>query len=186
MLGDNLFHGPQLGTQLSRFSEIDGGTIFAYRVADPTAYGVVEFDDRWTRDVSGGKAEVSRDPSTRFPACTSMTTKWSTSLRLTPSDRGEYEITDVNRAYLDRGNCRSRFYRAGRPGWTRDVRSCSMRAICTHHRGASRPEIGVPEEAAWRRGFIGDDDLRERGELLFKSGYGAYSLGLLDGWGIAT
>ena len=59
VLGDNLFHGPKLGTQLSQFGEINGGTIFAYRVADPTAYGVVEFDDRRTRIVARGKAEVS-------------------------------------------------------------------------------------------------------------------------------
>jgi glucose-1-phosphate thymidylyltransferase len=100
VLGDNLFHGPQLGSQLSRFGAIDGGTIFAYWVADPTTYGVVEFDADGRALSLEEKPKVPRSqyavPGLYF--YDNQVLDIAASLK--PSDRGEYEITDVNRAYL--------------------------------------------------------------------------------------
>ena len=129
VLGDNLFHGPGLGSQLGRFSQIEGGTIFAYRVADPTAYGVVEFD------VNGRAVSLEEKPKAprseyAVPGLYFYDNEVvEIAASLAPSDRGEYEITDVNRAYLDRGDCRSRYFLAGRPGLTpaRSTR-CLMQA----------------------------------------------------------
>ena len=106
---------------------------------------------------------------------------------LTPSDRGEYEITDVNLAYLDRGKLSVEVLPRG-TAWLDTGTFDSLLDAGNYVRTIEERQglkIGVPEEAAWRRGFISDDELRERGELLFKSGYGAYLLGLLDGWGAA-
>jgi glucose-1-phosphate thymidylyltransferase len=186
VLGDNLFHGPKLGTQLSRFSEINGGTIFAYRVADPTAYGVVEFDAR-------GRAlsleEKPKSPRSEYAVpglyfYDNEVVDIATSL--SPSDRGEYEITDVNRAYLDRGKLSVEVLPRG-TAWLDTGTFDSLLDAGNYVRTIEERQglkIGVPEEAAWRRGFIGDDELRERGELLYKSGYGAYLLGLLEGRGL--
>ena len=183
VLGDNLFHGPRLGTQLSRFSDIDGGTIFAYRVADPSAYGVVEFDDR-------GRAmsleEKPKSPRSEYavPGLYFYDNEVvDIAASLTPSDRGEYEITDVNRAYLDLGKLSVEVLPRG-TAWLDTGTFDALLDAGNYVRTIEVRQglkIGVPEEAAWRRGFIGDDQLRERGELLFKSGYGAYLLTLLDG-----
>jgi glucose-1-phosphate thymidylyltransferase len=187
VLGDNLFHGPKLGTQLGRFSEIDGGTIFAYRVADPTAYGVVEFDDQ-RRAVSLEEKPKSPRSEYAVPGLYFYDNEVvDIAASLTPSDRGEYEITDVNRAYLDRGRLSVEVLPRG-TAWLDTGTFDSLLDACNYVRTIEQRQglkIGVPEEAAWRRGFIGDDELRDRGELLFKSGYGAYLLGLLDGWGMA-
>jgi glucose-1-phosphate thymidylyltransferase len=184
VLGDNLFHGPRLGLQLARFSEINGGTIFAYRVADPGAYGVVEFDDR-------GRAlsleEKPKSPRSEYavPGLYFYDNEVvDIAASLTPSDRGEYEITDVNRAYLDLGKLSVEVLPRG-TAWLDTGTFDSLLDAGNYVRTIEQRQglkMGVPEEAAWRRGFIGDDELRERGELLFKSGYGAYLLGLLDGW----
>src|SRR4029450_12515488 len=100
---DHLFPGPKLGTQLGRFTEIDGGTIFAYRVSDPTAYGVVEFDDRGRAVSLEEKPKCPRSqyavPGLYFYDNDVV----NIAAQLRPSDRGEYAITDVNRAYLDQG-----------------------------------------------------------------------------------
>jgi glucose-1-phosphate thymidylyltransferase len=106
VLGDNIFYGPGLGSQLGRFNEIDGGTVFAYRVADPSAYGVVEFDDQ-LRAVFLEKKPKSPRSDYAIQVCTSMyfydNDVVDIAAALRPSDRGEYEITDVSRAYLEQG-----------------------------------------------------------------------------------
>jgi glucose-1-phosphate thymidylyltransferase len=185
VLGDNLFHGPRLGTQLSRFSEINGGTIFAYRVADPSAYGVVEFDDQH-RALSLEEKPKSPRSEYAVPGLYFYDNDVvDIAASLTPSDRGEYEITDVNRAYLDQGKLSVEVLPRG-TAWLDTGTFDSMLDAGNYVRTIEQRQglkVGVPEEVAWRRGFIGDDQLRERGELLFKSGYGAYLLGLLDGWG---
>jgi glucose-1-phosphate thymidylyltransferase len=187
VLGDNLFHGPKLGTQLSRFSEIDGGTIFAYRVADPSAYGVVEFDDQH-RALSLEEKPKSPKSEYAVPGLYFYDNDVvDIAASLSPSDRGEYEITDVNRTYLERGKLSVEVLPRG-TAWLDTGTFDSMLDAGNYVRTIEQRQglkVGVPEEVAWRRGFIGDDDLRERGELLYKSGYGAYLLGLLDGWGTA-
>ena len=187
VLGDNLFHGPKLGTQLSRFREINGGTIFAYRVSDPSAYGVVEFDAQH-RAVSLEEKPKSPRSEYAVPGLYFYDNEVvDIAAALTPSDRGEYEITDVNRAYLDQGKLSVEVLPRG-TAWLDTGTFDSLLDAGNYVRTIEERQglkIGVPEEAAWRRGFISDDELRERGELLFKSGYGAYLLGLLDGWGRA-
>jgi glucose-1-phosphate thymidylyltransferase len=183
VLGDNLFHGPGLGLQLSRFSEINGGTIFAYRVSDPSAYGVVEFDDQG-RAVSLEEKPKSPRSEYAVPGLYFYDNEVvDIAASLTPSDRGEYEITDVNRAYLDQGKLSVEVLPRG-TAWLDTGTFDSLLDAGNYVRTIEERQglkVGVPEEAAWRRGFICDDELRERGELLFKSGYGAYLLGLLDG-----
>ena len=104
---------------------------------------------------------------------------------LKPSDRGEYAITDVNRAYLDRGKLSVEVLPRG-TAWLDTGTFDSLLDAGSYVRTIEERQglkVGVPEEVAWRRGFISDDELRQRGELLFKSGYGAYLLELLDGVG---
>jgi glucose-1-phosphate thymidylyltransferase len=184
VLGDNLFHGPRLGTQLSRFSEIDGGTIFAYRVADPSAYGVVEFDDQH-RALSLEEKPKSPRSEYAVPGLYFYDNEVvDIAASLTPSDRGEYEITDVNRAYLEQGRLSVEVLPRG-TAWLDTGTFDSLLDAGNYVRTIEERQglkVGMPEEAAWRRGFLDDDQIRERGELLYKSGYGAYLLKLLDGW----
>ena len=184
VLGDNLFHGPKLGTQLSRFGELRGGTIFAYRVADPSAYGVVEFDENFRAVSLVEKPKVPRSdyavPGLYFYDNDVIDIAAS----LSRSDRGEYEITDVNQVYLDRGTLSVEVLPRG-TAWLDTGTFDSLIDAGNYVRTIEQRQglkIGMPEEAAWRRGFISDDELRERGELLYKSGYGAHLLALLDGW----
>ena len=184
VLGDNLFHGPKLGTQLSRFNQIEGGTIFAYRVADPSAYGVVEFDGQ-SRAVSLEEKPKSPRSEYAVPGLYFYDNDVvDIAAALKPSDRGEYEITDVNREYLQHGRLSVEVLPRG-TAWLDTGTFDSLLDAGNYVRTIEERQglkIGVPEEAAWRCGFISDDQLRERGELLFKSGYGAYLLKLLDGW----
>ena len=104
VLGDNLLYGPGLGTQLKRYADVDGGAIFAYWVAEPSAYGVVEFDADGRAVSLEEKPAAAEEQLRRARASTSTTTTSSRSPATSqPSARGEYEITDVNRAYLERG-----------------------------------------------------------------------------------
>jgi glucose-1-phosphate thymidylyltransferase len=182
ILGDNIFYGPGLGSTLDRFAGLDGAVVFAYRVADPTSYGVVEFD-------ASGKAisleEKPAKPRSNFAVpglyfYDNDVVGIARSLR--PSARGEYEITDVNRAYLDAGKLRVEVLQRG-TAWldtgTFDSLIDAAQFVQTveHRQGLS---IGSPEEVAWRRGFLSDEDLRVRAKGLAKSGYGAYLQRLLD------
>ncbi|WP_197378901.1 glucose-1-phosphate thymidylyltransferase RfbA [Mycolicibacterium mengxianglii] len=185
VLGDNLIHGPNMGSQLSRFREIEGGSIFAYRVSDPSAYGVVEFDQQ------GHVLSLEEKPkSPRSAYAVPGLYFYDNDVvgiagALTPSDRGEYEITDVNREYLDRGKLDVEVLPRG-TAWFDTGTFGSLLDAGNYVRTIEERQglkVGVPEEAAWRRGFISDDDLRGHGERLHKSGYGLYLLGLLDQWG---
>jgi glucose-1-phosphate thymidylyltransferase len=182
VLGDNIFYGPGLGHTLDRFSDIEGATVFAYRVADPTSYGVVEFDKNG-QAVSLEEKPAKPRSNYAVPGLYFYDNEVVQIAReLQPSARGEYEITDVNRHYLERGKLRVEVLPRG-TAWldtgTFDSLIDAAQFVQTveHRQGLS---IGSPEEVSWRRGFLTDDDLRERAHTLAKSGYGQYLLRLLD------
>lgn len=182
ILGDNLLYGPGLGTRLARFEGVDGGAVFAYWVADPGAYGVVEFDGEG-RAVS--LEEKPEEPRSNFavPGLYFYDNDVIEIARsLHPSARGEYEITDVNRTYLERGKLAVEVLPRG-TAWldtgTFDQMTDAADYVRTMERRTGM-KIGAPEEVAWRQGFLDDEALRVRAEALTKSGYGRYLLGLLE------
>jgi glucose-1-phosphate thymidylyltransferase len=182
VLGDNLLYGPGLGTSLQCLADIDGGAIFAYWVADPSAYGVVEFDDS---GVAVSLEEKPKRPKSNYavPGLYFYDNDVVAIARdLTPSDRGEYEITDVNRTYLKQGRLQVQVLPRG-TAWldtgTFDQMTDAAEYVRTMERRTGL-KIGAPEEIAWRQGLLTGDELRERAEKLVKSGYGTYLLDLLD------
>ena len=180
VLGDNIFYGPGMGTRLHTRPE--GGIVYAYQVADPTAYGVVEFDAD-SRVVSIEEKPVRPRSDYAIPGLYFYDNDVvGIAAALEPSERGEYEITDVNRAYLRAGRLAVEVLPRG-TAWL-DTGTFDSLADATgfvrtveHRQGLN---IGCPEEVAWRMGFIDDDGLRSRAEPLARSGYGRYLLGLLD------
>jgi glucose-1-phosphate thymidylyltransferase len=181
VLGDNIFYGPGLGRQLQRHTDVDGGLIFAYQVADPQAYGVVEFDDAGRAVSLEEKPERPRS-SYAVPGLYFYDNDVLEIARgLTPSPRGELEITDVNRTYLDAGRLQVEVLPRGTAwldtGTFRTLMSAGEFVRVVEERQGLK--VGCPEEVAWRAGFLSDDELRARGESLSSSGYGAYLLGLL-------
>ncbi len=183
ILGDNLLYGPGLGTQLKRYADVDGGAVFAYWVAEPSAYGVVEFDPLG-RAVSIEEKPEHPKSSYAVPGLYFYDNEVVEIARgLTPSPRGEYEVTDVNRAYLERGKLQVEVLPRG-TAWldtgTFDQMTDAAEYVRTIQRRTGL-SIGVPEEVAWRQGFLDDAQLRERAEKLVKSGYGAYLLDTLEG-----
>jgi glucose-1-phosphate thymidylyltransferase len=181
VLGDNVFYGPGLGRQLARHTDVDGGLIFAYQVADPTAYGVVEFDDTG-RAVSLEEKPQHPRSSYAIPGLYFYDNDVLSIARdLRPSARGELEITDINRTYLDAGRLHVEVLPRG-TAWLDTGTFASLMAAGEFVRVVEERQglkVGCPEEVAWRAGFLSDDELRARGEALTQSGYGSYLLGLL-------
>ncbi|GAA1235338.1 glucose-1-phosphate thymidylyltransferase RfbA [Janibacter melonis] len=181
VLGDNIFYGPGLGTQLRRHHEIDGAAIFGYRVADPTAYGVVEVDGE-------GRAISLEEKPARPRSDLAVPGLYfydegvvDRAAALRPSARGELEITDLNRGYMEEGRLQVEVLPRG-TAWLDTGSFDSLNDASNYVRtleGRQGLKVGCPEEVAWRMGYIDDDGLRERAEPLVKSGYGQYLLSLL-------
>jgi glucose-1-phosphate thymidylyltransferase len=182
VLGDNIFYGQGLGLQLQRFADLDGAAIFAYWVTNPRSYGVVEFDESGRATALQEKPEQPRSnyavPGLYFYDNDVV----EIARNLQPSARGEYEITDVNQVYLDRGELLVQVLHRG-TAWLDTGTFESLNDAGNFIRTVESRQglrIGSPEEVAWRQGFLTDDELRIRAEGMLKSGYGNYLLGLLE------
>ncbi|HET9871391.1 MAG TPA: glucose-1-phosphate thymidylyltransferase RfbA [Propionibacteriaceae bacterium] len=182
VLGDNIFYGPGLGSQLQRFQDVDGGAVFAYWVAEPSAYGVVEFDDQG-RAISLEEKPARPKSNYAVPGLYFYDNEVVAIARdLRPSPRGEYEITDVNRAYLDAGKLHVGVLPRG-TAWLDTGTFDSLNDANNFVRTLEARQglkVGSPEEAAWGQGYLSDDQLYERAVALEKSGYGKYLLTILQ------
>ncbi len=181
ILGDNIFHGAGLGRQLAADGDPVGGRVFAYPVADPAAYGVVDFDaDGRVLSIE----EKPEKPKSRYavPGLYFYDNRVVEIARgLTPSERGELEITAVNEAYLKAGELSVTVLDRG-TAWLDTGTFTSMMQAAEFVRVIEERQgmkIGCVEEVAWRAGLIDDERLRALAEPLAKSGYGTYLLGLL-------
>ena len=181
ILGDNIFHGDGLGDQLRQCSNPEGGIVFAYNVADPERYGVVEFD----KDFKALSIEEKPAKPKSHYAVPGLyfydNSVVEIAKNLKPSPRGEYEITDVNRYYLEHGNLQVRVLGRGTAWLDTGTHESLLQAgqfieVIEARQGL---KIGCIEEIAWQRGFIGDEQLEKLGHKYIKSGYGEYLLGLL-------
>ncbi|MFJ6197488.1 glucose-1-phosphate thymidylyltransferase RfbA [Micromonospora sp. NPDC092111] len=181
VLGDNIFHGVGLGRQLAANGDLVGGRVFAYPVANPEAYGVVDFD-------ADGKVlsieEKPARPKSRYavPGLYFYDNRVvKIAAGLTPSARGELEITAVNEAYREAGELSVTVLDRGTAWLDTGTFSSMMQAgefvrVIEERQGM---KIGCVEEVCWQAGLIDDDQLRALAEPLTKSGYGDYLLGLL-------
>lgn len=181
VLGDNIFYGVGMGTQLRRFENLQGAAVFGYRVANPTAYGVVEFDDDF-RAVSLEEKPEKPKSSYAVPGLYFYDNSVVEHARtLEPSARGELEITDLNRIYLESGTLHVEVLPRGTAwldtGTLEDLNEAANYIRAIEHRQGNK--VGAPEEVAWRMGWLSDEELAMRAEALLKSGYGAYLLDLL-------
>lgn len=181
ILGDNIFYGGGLGTFLSHHTDPEGGIIFAYHVADPKQYGVVEFDENQNvisieEKPSAPKSKYAVPGLYFYDSDVVAIAK-----AIKPSARGELEITDVNREYLKRGKLKVALLDRG-TAWLDTGTFDSLMAasqfvqVVENRQGL---KIGCIEEVAWRKKFIDDAQLLSLAQPLLKSGYGTYLLELL-------
>jgi glucose-1-phosphate thymidylyltransferase len=181
-LGDNIFHGSGLGTALHRLGDVDGGAVFAYHVSNPKDYGVVEFDD------AGQVLSIEEKPEKpksnyAVPGLYFYDEQVVDIARtITPSPRGELEITAVNDAYLRQGRLRVQVLERGTAWLDTGTFDSMMDAAQFVQVVEARQghKIGCIEEVAWRAGWIDDAQLLVLAEPLRKSGYGTYLLDLLE------
>ncbi len=178
ILGDNIFHGEGLSRLLQQSADPDGGVVFAYPVSDPERYGVVEFDgDRNVVSIEEKPTQPKSNyavPGLYFYDNTVV----DIAKRIQPSSRGEYEITDVNKVYLDEGRLKVGIFSRGTAWLDTGTFSSLMQAgqfvqVIEERQGL---KIGCIEEVAYRMGFIGETQLESIAQPLLKSGYGQYLL----------
>lgn len=176
ILGDNIFYGSGLGSQLKKLSDVEGGYVFAYEVSDPERYGVVEFDSNM-KAVS--IEEKPKKPKSNFvvPGLYFYDNDVvEIAKNLKPSARGEYEITDVNKEYLQRKKLNVILLDRG-TAWLDTGTFDSLSDASEFVRVIEKRQgtkIGCIEEIAYRMGFINEEQLRQQADALIKSGYGTY------------
>ncbi len=181
ILGDNIFYGAEFGRSLKKCTNPDGGIVFAYQVSDPERYGVVEFDDNM-RAVS--IEEKPNNPKSNYAVVGLYfydNEVISIAKSISPSDRGELEITTVNEEYLKRGKLTVSPMDRG-SAWLDTGTFESMNDASEYIRVIEKRQglkIGCIEEVAFREGFIDKNGLNELANSLVKSGYGKYLLGLI-------
>ncbi len=182
VLGDNIFFGTGVGTALRGHADVSGGMVFAHHVTNPSAYGVVEFDD------SGCVLSIEEKPD-RPKSNYAVPGLYfydndvvDIASRLVPSARGELEITDVNNAYLAGGRLRVQVLPRGTAWFDTGTFHGLMSATQFVHSVQEQQSlmIGCVEEVAWRNGWLSDAELARHGDALIKSGYGAYLHRLLE------
>jgi glucose-1-phosphate thymidylyltransferase len=176
VLGDNIFYGSRLGRQLQELNDIEGGYVFAYEVSDPERYGVVEFDE-------GNKVlsieEKPKEPKSNYAVPGLYfydNTVVEIAKNLEPSSRGEYEITDVNKKYLQQGKLRVAILDRG-TAWLDTGTFDSLSDASEFVRVIEKRQgtkIGCIEEVAYRMKFISEEQLKQQADALIKSGYGSY------------
>lgn len=182
ILGDNLFHGPQLGRHLAGLTEQSGAHVFAYEVANPREYGVVEFDEHGTVLSIEEKPAHPRSnfavPGLYFYDSSVVEVARS----ITPSARGELEITSVNEHYRSKGDLSVTVLERGTAwldtGTFRSLQDAGEFVRVIEDRTGTK--VGCVEEVAWRNGWITDNQLRAIAEPLLKSGYGEYLVRLVE------
>jgi glucose-1-phosphate thymidylyltransferase len=183
VLGDNIFHGPGLGTQLARLKDVDGGHVFAYAVANPSDYGVVAFDEEGRATSLEEKPTAPKSnfavPGLYFYSADVV----DVAKEITPSDRGELEITAVNEWYLRRGRLSVTVLPRG-TAWLDTGSFESLHDASEYVRVLERRQgtkVGCVEELAWRNGWISEGELLALAQPLTKSGYGVYLENVLNG-----
>lgn len=182
VLGDNIFYGTSMQVLLQSNTDPDGGVVFAYHVADPERYGVVEFD-KDMRAISIEEKPAKPKSNYAVPGLYYYDNSVvEVAKNLKPSARGEYEITDVNKYYLERGKLKVGLLGRGTAWLDTGTFESLMQAgqfvgTIEQRQGL---KIGCIEEVAYRMGFIDAAQLRKVAEPLMKSGYGRYLVGLLE------
>ncbi|MFP7834044.1 glucose-1-phosphate thymidylyltransferase RfbA [Marisediminicola sp. LYQ134] len=183
VLGDNIFHGVGLGSNLRSHNDVDGALIFAYHVSNPRAYGVVEFDDDF-RALSIEEKPVEPRSNFAVPGLYFYDNSVvEVAKTITPSARGELEISTINEMYLDDGKLQVQVLDRG-TAWLDTgtfesmVQATEFVRVVEDRQGY---KIGCIEEIAWRAGWISDEELAAIAAPLVKSGYGTYLSRLLAG-----
>jgi glucose-1-phosphate thymidylyltransferase len=181
ILGDNIFYGSGLGTLMQQYKDPNGGVVFAYHVSDPERYGVVEFDDQM-KAVSIEEKPLQPKSNYAVPGLYFYDNEViKIAKELQPSPRGEYEITDVNKHYLQAGKLKVGILDRGTAWLDTGTFASLMQAgqfvqVIEERQGL---KIGCIEEIAYRMGFINKTQLHELAKPLLKSGYGTYLMSLV-------
>jgi glucose-1-phosphate thymidylyltransferase len=182
ILGDNIFYGSQMDEQLKGYTDVDGAVGFAAHVTDPQRYGVYEFDKDMNvlSIIEKPERPKSNYANSGLYFCDNEVVEIARNVQ--PSPRGEIEITSVLDAYLQKGKLKVALLDRG-TAWLDTGTFQSMNDAGTFVQVIEERQgikVGSIEEAAWRQGFINDDQLRQLAEPLTKSGYGQYLLNILN------